>query len=85
MKTTITIEVEIEVEFRYHKASRGHRDKYGAPEEPDEDASLEFVKATWGEKEIPLPFELNRDQLEIAERQAWDEIEEQANRPFPSD
>lgn len=31
-----------EVTYTYHPASRGHRDKYGAPEEPDEPAYVEI-------------------------------------------
>jgi len=36
---------KIEVEYAYHPARRGCRDKYGAPEEPDEHESVLIVEA----------------------------------------
>jgi len=35
--------VKLEVTFEYHEAQCGHRDSFGAPEEPDEDAYIEVV------------------------------------------
>ena len=40
------VETEITCEIRMIKASRGHRDRYGAPEEPDEPAEAEIEKVT---------------------------------------
>jgi len=41
--TSINRDIDIEVTYQYHKAIRGHRDSYGAPEEPDEPAYLEIT------------------------------------------
>lgn len=35
--------INIEVHGTYYPACKGHRDKYGAPEEPDEEASFEVT------------------------------------------
>lgn len=34
--------VDVTVEYYYSPPCAGHRDKYGAPEEPDEDESVEI-------------------------------------------
>jgi hypothetical protein len=36
-------EIEVEVELNYIPGSRGHRDRYGCPEEPDEPPTFEIV------------------------------------------
>lgn len=41
-QSIVYLGVYLEVDFFYYPACRGHRDKYGAPEEPDEDASIEL-------------------------------------------
>lgn len=38
--------VRLGVAYTYYKAARGHRDQYGAPEEPDEDASIDVYLVT---------------------------------------
>jgi hypothetical protein len=40
------------VNFDWWKASRGHRDKWGAPEEPDEPAEFEITKVTFNGTDI---------------------------------
>lgn len=70
MKTTIYVEREVEVEFTYHKGSKGHCDKYGAPEEPDEDPEMEFITATTNGVEIAL----TDDEIVFAEAQALQEM-----------
>lgn len=38
-------EIEVDVTYTSHPGCRGHRDKYGAPEEPDEDDWIEILEA----------------------------------------
>ena len=61
------VEHEVESEFQYHKGCAGHCDKYGAPEEPDEDPEMEHIQTTMDSVEI----ELTPKELEIAEELAW--------------
>ena len=68
MKTTIYLELEIEVAFTAHKASRGHRDRYGAPEEPDEDAYVEVDEVTYNGQ----PLSLAKEDLEKVQREVDD-------------
>ena len=39
-------ELEVTVHGEYHRASRGHRDSLGVPEEPDEPAEFEIDTVT---------------------------------------
>ena len=78
MTVTITVEREVEVEIEYTPACRGARDSCGGvrgagpPLEPDTPASLEFIGATCGGREIELtPLE-----IEQAEEKAREEGEE---------
>jgi hypothetical protein len=45
-ETPTGTEIALNVEAIYHPAERGHRDSLGAPEEPDEDASIEVLEIT---------------------------------------
>jgi hypothetical protein len=49
-----TFEFSVQVEYEYIPASRGHRDSYGCPEEPDEPESVEIssVKVQGNEVEV---------------------------------
>jgi len=48
-------EISIEVEYSYSKAYPGSRDRYGCPEEPDEPADVEIIRAIDDDgKEIEL-------------------------------
>lgn len=40
------------MEFEYHKARRGYRNSFGAPEEPDEPESLEITEIYHAGEEI---------------------------------
>jgi hypothetical protein len=63
-------EIILDIEFTQQKASRGHRDKYGAPEEPDEPecVEIESVKDPAG-KEVELTkFEQARVEEKCFER-----------------
>jgi|APFre7841882654_1041346.scaffolds.fasta_scaffold05935_9 hypothetical protein len=64
------IEHEVESSFQYHRPHRGHRDKYGCPEEPDEEAEMEYEGTTLDGAEIQLTdYEITR-----AEMLAWKEL-----------
>ena len=68
----VTREIEVEVTLEYHKGMKGHRDKYGVPEEPDDPESWEILSA----KPQPLlekDFELTNDEEEEAIQQAKEE------------
>jgi hypothetical protein len=66
----ITREIEIEVEYEYSKATRGARDSFGAPEEPDEPESVEIIGATSDGK----PFELTDEETKAMEAEALDDV-----------
>jgi len=79
MTTTLIIErdgteLEAECHFVYHKASRGHRDSMGAPEEPDSPADVEFIRATMGVRE----YELTDEEIRRAKEKALDEMADAA-------
>ncbi len=57
-------EITLEVEYAYSRASRGARDRYGAPLEPDEDESVELQSAT---DERGRSVELDRVEQDRAE------------------
>jgi hypothetical protein len=42
----------LDVEYTYVPESRGHRDRYGAPEEPDEPAHVEINSVKYNGHEI---------------------------------
>jgi hypothetical protein len=79
IETTITIEREVDGHFvemevicrlEYTPASRGHRDKYGAPEEPDEPESLDFYDARLADG---AEIELADSEEDSAIQQAFEE------------
>lgn len=63
-------EVIAECSFTCYKATRGHCDKYGAPEEPDEPASCEFESAI--DLATGKPIELTDSEITEAEEKAID-------------
>ena len=68
----VTREVEIEVTLEYHRGMKGHRDKYGAPEEPDDPESWEIL-STKPQPLLEKDFELTNDEEEKAIQQAKEE------------
>jgi len=68
-------EIDIEVEFDYFPAMRGHRDKYGCPEEPDDPEELEITKVIY----VETGFEFQSNEydrfLEKIEEKAWEYLE----------
>jgi len=53
-------EIEVEVSYDSVPAERGHRDKYGAQEEPDYPASIEIIEVV--DKATGLEIELTPDE-----------------------
>ena len=68
----VTREVEIEVTLEYHRGMKGHRDKYGAPEEPDDPESWEIL-STKPQPMLEKDFELTKGEEEEANQQAKEE------------
>ena len=46
--------VDLEVDYTYYPATRGSRDSYGAPLEPDEPEHLEVERVEWNGHDITL-------------------------------
>lgn len=47
-----TVEVPVTVEYVYHAPTKGHRDKFGVPEEPDEGPTVEITAVFAGKQNI---------------------------------
>ena len=80
MKTTITRgdeEIPIEVIYSVSKARRGHRDRFGAQEEPDDDPELEIVTVT--RMDTGQEIELTPSEQEAVEQECWEDAEEEAD------
>lgn len=62
--------VNVEVSYTLFRACRGHRDKYGCPEEPDEPASIEIesAKNLSSDEEI----ELTESEQDKIKEEIWD-------------
>lgn len=60
-------EIELTLEWEFIPESRGHRDRYGAPEEPDEPAYLELQSA---KDSNGMEWELTDAEMKEAESQA---------------
>ena len=71
-KTSIEVddtELPITVTWTYYPGSRGHHDKYGAPEEPDEPPSIELVEV---KDDRGGDVELTPEQEKRIENELWD-------------
>lgn len=79
----MTYETELEfavvIEFDYHAGCRGHRDKYGAPEEPDEDAWVEITSVKIGTGEHAM------DVMQWLEQEQVDELAAEIQQSYESD
>lgn len=81
-------EINIEVSYNYYRACRGYRDKYGAPEEPDEPAYIEIgavINLADGSE-----VELTDDEIEKLKEKIWSSMEseveyEPRDRDFPEE
>ena len=62
-------EIEVEIEATYYRGSRGHCDKYGAPEEPDDPPEIGIGTVTGPDgKEVELTdAELSRAEWKARE------------------
>ena len=78
-KSKVSVEIEVErgdaevivnCVFTLWPRSRGARDKYGVPLEPDEEAELELHSSTVDGK----AFALTEKEWEWAEETAWDKL-----------
>lgn len=67
-------EFEVKCEFKVWPGAKGHRDKYGCPEEPDTPPELELLAARdeWNNE-----IELSELETERAEERAWEVAHEQ--------
>ena len=72
-------EIEIEVEYSYYGACRGHRDKYGAPEEPDEPAHIEIEFVV--QKGSKVPINLTDEELDKLEQEIMENIADEYSSP----
>lgn len=69
MTSTVTIDDrELIVTYEAYPPSRGKRDRYGVPLEPDEDAAIEIESVT---DEGGAEVDTDLDEIE---RQIWDEL-----------
>lgn len=66
-------ELIVAVEYGYSRASRGSRDRYGCPLEPDEPASTEIQSVT---DEYGHEVELTSDEEDRADEQCLEDAEE---------
>ena len=65
-------EITVDVELDHHKATRGHRDSFGAAEEPDEAETFEIVVAL--DSETGEEIELTEREQEQAIERAMDSL-----------
>ena len=74
-----TVEIEVRCRVEYERASLGHRDRFGAPEEPDEPAMFYFIDAvTEMGSEIELTSSEHRRAEELAAEQMAAKIDDAA-------
>lgn len=81
------IEIPVTVEYTYYPPCRGHRDRYGAPEEPDEPASVE-IGSVLDAKGNELWYSLDEKQLKSIEDEIWEALrdrERECEPPEPPD
>jgi hypothetical protein len=67
-------EIPVTVEFDYYGASRGSRDRFGAPLEPDEDEYVEVTSVTDSERR-ELLGSLSNSELETFEQRCLEDVE----------
>ena len=85
MQINTYIEIQITVEFDYFPPSRGHRDRYGAPEEPDVPAEVEITSV----KDVNgVELQLDESRLDSIKTEIWEWIADhkrEAEPPEPLD
>lgn len=70
--------IEVAVELSYIPAHRGYRDKYGAPEEPDEDACFEIESVTTKDGG---DVDLTKDEESDVIAKAWEKYNDTDDEP----
>ena len=74
------IEIPIEVEFEFTKGMKGTRDRYGVPEEPDDDDEIEIVAvrvvSSVKDSFVEINELLTKKQMDSIEQDAWDNLKE---------
>ncbi len=74
-------DLDIEVDFIYHSICRGHRDKYGVPEEPDTPAEIEITAARRVDNKQEI--ELTTREEDFIRPSLWDYVSDQADDEPP--
>jgi hypothetical protein len=67
-------DIELEVHFILSPGMRGHRDKFDAPEEPDDEPSMEITKAI--NQRTGEDMDLSEKEKRALERRSWDYLED---------
>ena len=77
-------EITVSCECKYWAASRGHRDRFGCPEEPDTPAEIEIESSK--NKETGEDFELTEAQQDEVIQKAFEQVADAAHDyPEPDD
>ena len=71
-------EITLSIELYYYRAYRGHRDKYGCPEEPDEPAHFEIESV---QDEQGRDFDLTESEEEAVYEKANNLQQDEQNDP----
>jgi hypothetical protein len=72
-------DVEVTIELSYSPGCRGHCDRYGAPEEPDEPASFEVETV---EDEHGNDYDLSDAEYDEVVEKAWERQQDRPERDF---
>lgn len=74
------LELELDVHFHYCAGCRGLRDRYGAPETPDDPEELEMEHAY--DQKTGEEVELTRKEIKEVEAKLWEIIHETVGGRF---
>lgn len=74
-------EYVLEVDYHYYKGCKGHCDKYGVPEEPDDDQEIEIQSVTHNGVDFELTDKENNRLMEAC----WENLEEKAYNDWDED
>jgi hypothetical protein len=67
-------EIELGVHFVFSPGMRGHRDRLGAPEEPDDEPCIEITKAI--NQRTGEETDLSEKEKRALESRSWDHLED---------
>ena len=68
------INVDVTVHFTYSKGVKGTRDKFGVPQEPDDDPEVEVTSVKVGD--VDVLESLPKPCVDSLVEEAWDEVRE---------